>query len=51
MALDKENWYLDDKFDNRADAQNIMKSNAENSSWKIWKIEEVYDYSPDYIKN
>ena len=40
-------WFFDDKFDSYADAEAIMISNAKSASWKVWKIEEIYDFNPE----
>lgn len=33
-----------DKFDTYLDAYNRAKSEAETGLWKVWKIEEVWEF-------
>ena len=41
----KGDWTFDDEFIDYITALHQAKENAKNSSWKIWKIEEVWDFS------
>lgn len=45
LLLNKTDFVFDDMFNTREEAEEIMRHNAKNTSWKVWKIEEVYDYS------
>jgi hypothetical protein len=40
----KGHWSFDDEFDSYEAALNQAKLNAERASWKVWKIEEVWDF-------
>jgi len=41
----KGDWFFDDEFNSYDDAWTQARINARNASWKIWKIEEVWDFS------
>lgn len=42
QSLANGEWIYDDTFNTKAEAENMVSDYAENSSWKVWKIEEVY---------
>lgn len=42
--INKDRWIFDDKFKTKENAELVMISNANNSSWKFWKIEEIYEF-------
>lgn len=44
-ANKRGDWYFDDEFETYEEAFKQAKINAEKNSWKVWKIEEVYDFT------
>ena len=38
-------WNFDDEFDSYEAALYQARINAQSASWKVWKIEEVWDFS------
>ena len=38
-------WSFDDEFNSYEAALSQAKINAKRASWKVWKIEEVWDFT------
>ena len=45
----KGEWHFDDSFTSYEAALAQAKINAAKSSWKVWKIEEVWDFSAGIV--
>ena len=41
----KGDWHFDDEFGSYEAAVNQAKHNSKRGSWKVWKIEEVWDFT------
>lgn len=42
-------WAFDDEFNSYEAALSQAKINAERASWKVWKIEEVWDFTHETL--